>query len=473
MESNSEGEVYCWYLSQYLYDFINWFNPTIDWGIVISASTTILILIFASALVSGSEVAYFSLSPQQLNKLKKKNQSVSERIKYLLEKPQILLATILIANNLFNIGIIVTYYFLINHTLHIPTTHWIVKDIISVVSITLVLVLFGEVIPKVYATQNNIRLVQLTLRPMQLLYQLLRPFSFILAKSTSFLEQRLEKISAASSQNSVRELTDAIDIIAHGQPLGQEARVLNMLKGIVNFRNITVKEIMQNRMDIFAVEKSTSFKELYQEVVKAGYSRIPVYEDNIDNVQGLLYAKDLLPHLNQSANFAWQTLLRPPLIVSEYKKIYDLLKEIQKNHIHLAIVVDEHGGVSGLITLEDILEEIVGDIQDEHDNEEELIYHKLSKNSYQFEGRTLLRDVCRLAKIDQESFTEIKGNSESLAGLLLELSKRFPQENEVITFERFSFRVVSVKDNRIEQVNLTINETNEEGYSTEKSIHES
>jgi putative hemolysin len=316
-------------------------------------------------------------------------------------------------------------------------------------------VLFGEVMPKVYATVNNLRLANMASLPIRIMYSLFYPFSRFLAYTTTAIERRIDaNMKNAINQNEIDQAIDMVAKISHTDTTPQDAY---MLKGIVAFRNIAVKQIMHNRLDIFAADRNTPFDVLLPQLIEEGFSRVPVYEEDIDDIKGILYVKDLLQYLDQPPTFQWQNLIREAFFVPETKKVQDLLKEIQQRRTHLAIVVDEYGGTAGLITLEDIIEEIVGDIKDEYDTDDDDIdYKKLNDFSYIFNGKTSLLDVCKIMKIDTQTFKDVQNEVESLAGLLLELEGKFLNKNEQVIFEKFRFTVMKKKANRIEKIKIEI-----------------
>ena len=432
-------------------------NTNIDVPMVLGFLLAILTLLLGSALVSGSEVAYFSISPEQRALLKKNDGSTSsQRILSLVEKPRYLLATILIANNLFNIAIVIISYYVTDALLNIPPNLRGLDFLINTVIITFLLVLLGEVMPKVYATHNNLKLAEYTALPLIIMRIIFKPVSALLVKSTDIIEQRLDKLGKAreTEEKEIQQIGRAIDLVAGGNHMQPE---LQMLKDIVKFRDITVNQIMKPRPDIFAVEESMDYNELIETLSDQNFSRVPVYAESLDNIKGILYVKDLLAHLNQTDDFDWLQLCREPMYVPESKKTYELLKEMQSKQVHLAIVADEYGGTSGLITLEDILEEIVGDIKDEFDtDEEDISYEQKADNIFVFEGKAMLYDACKLMGIDPETFNDVEGDFESLAGLVLEIAGKFPQLNETVYHHDYAFTVIEKKGNRIDRVRITI-----------------
>ena len=463
MDSHSEGEHYLSFISNYFVFIENFFsiyvfsfiNGNYDASLVYSSLFFMLLLIFGSALISGSEIAYFSLSPQQIAELKETDNRTSKRILYLLKKPEYLLATILIANNFFNISIIIISYFLTSNLFDFKNAPIGLEFAINTVVVSFLLVLFGEVMPKVYASVNNLRLAVIASLPIRIMYSLFYPASRFLAYTTNAIEKRID----ANKKNAINqnEIDKAIDMVAQFSHTDTTPQDAYMLKGIVAFRNIAVKQIMHNRLDVFATDINTPFDVLLPQLIEEGFSRVPVYEDDIDNIKGILYVKDLLQYVDQPPTFQWQKLVREAFFVPETKKVQDLLKEIQQKRTHLAIVVDEYGGTAGLITLEDIIEEIVGDIKDEYDNDEDDIdFQQLNDFSYIFNGKTNLLDVCKVMKIDNQTFKEVQNDVESLGGLLLELEGKFLNKNEQVIFEKFRFTVIKKKANRLEKIKIEI-----------------
>ncbi len=423
--------------------FFNTFNTEAAVGLVAMA-----VLLVLSALVSGSEIAFFSLKHSQLEDLRDDGSTQAMRIISLMERPKRLLATILITNNVVNIAIIIISTYVTSIVFNFED-YFIIGFIVQVVVVTFLLLLFAEVLPKVYATQNALKFSLFISATMIALRRLFYPLSSLLVKTTNFIDKKLD---VKKSGFSADELSHAIDI-AHEEKGTEEDKQL--LYGIVQFSNIYAREIMKSRMDVVAVDENTPFEELIQTIVEAGYSRIPVYKENFDNVTGILYIKDLLPHLDADADFRWINLIRSCFFVPESKKINDLLKEFQEKKIHMAIVVDEYGGTAGIITLEDILEEIVGEINDEFDIEE-TIYSKVDSKNYVFEGRTLLKDFCKITGIDYAGFNEIKGEADTLAGLILEVRQELPYKGEKITFDGFDLIVDAVDNRRIKRIRVTI-----------------
>ncbi|PCH71614.1 MAG: hemolysin [Bacteroidales bacterium] len=404
-----------------------------------------VLLLFCSAVISGSEVALFSLSPQNINDLEADDNPKNKKLLKLLRKPEKLLATILIGNNFVNIGIVILSSFITNSLVdfsNAPTLGFVVQ----VVIITFLLLLFGEIIPKVYATQTSLRFSKFVTYPIFYLEKLFRPLSIVLIKSTSIVNKRISK-----KQNiSMVDLSQALELTA--DEISEE---MEILEGIVNFGNINVEEIMISRVNAIAIDANTSFSKLKSIIIESGFSRIPVFDDSFDNIKGILYVKDLLPHHHKPNTFRWQSIIRPPYYVPETKKINDLLEEFQTQKNHMAIVVDEYGGTSGIITMEDILEEIVGDITDESDDSK-ATYTKEEDGSYLFEGKTSLNDFFKVIELDSDIFDKIKGDAETLAGLLLEIKGEIPQKKEEFKYKDYRFIVEAVDNRRIKKIRFIL-----------------
>ncbi len=420
--------------------------------------TTVLVmvlifLLFMSFVLAGAEVAFFSLTHKDINLIRTKQQAPYLRIIDLLEEPKNLLGSLLIANSFINISIIIISNLLIDDLFDFEQfgAVW-VEFLIKVLTVSFVLVLFGEVMPKVLATQNNIRYAKDFGGIIQLVTYVTAGLSKKLVKYSDILERKLS--SGTSSSYSLQELDHAIDITTDHTASENEK---NILKGIVKFGNITVKQIMKTRVDVHGVDEETSFIELVNIVRDLHYSRLPVYKDGLDNVVGMIHTKDLLPFLNHPDNFNWLSLLRPAYFVHEQKLIDDLLKEFQVKRIHFAVVVDEFGGTSGIVTLEDILEEIIGDITDEFDEEEDG-HKKIDDLNYIFEGKTMINDVCKVMALTAETFDSYRGESDSLAGLVLEIAGEIPVPNTVVSTSSFDFTVLEVEKNRINKIKVTIKE---------------
>ncbi|MBN1387719.1 MAG: gliding motility-associated protein GldE [Bacteroidales bacterium] len=421
---------------------------------VIIELAVLVLLLACSAFISGSEVAFFSLGPANIDQLTNNRSRNSSTALKLLGKPEELLSTILIANNFVNVGIVLLAAFISDQLFNdfISSTP-VLGFLIEVVAITFILLIFGEILPKVYATKANVQFALFMAIPLNILIKIFRPLSVFLIKSTSLVKRRAGQKDLGISKG---ELSEAISI-ASGQNKDDE----KILKGIVKFGNIEAKEIMRPRIDIIAIDIKTPFRDVIPQIIESGYSRIPVFSSTFDNVQGILYVKDILPHYHKPNSFKWQSLLRPPYFVPETKRINDLLEEFQTKKIHLAIVIDEYGGTSGIITLEDILEEIVGEIPDEHDSED-ISFEKLEDNIYIFEGKTLLNDFFKVLEIESDPFEEVRGDSDTLAGLILELTGEIPEQGFSIDYKRFRFRIISADKRRIKKLRVEIRQYEDE-----------
>jgi gliding motility-associated protein GldE len=372
----------------------------------------------------------------------------------LLERPKKLLATILVANNSINIAIVLLFAY-IGETLFEGITNPIIRFLLEVVSATFLILLFGEIIPKIYASRNSVKFSSFMARPLMVLDVIFSPISLPMRYTTLKIQERFGK---QRSNLSVDQLSQALELTNNDDTTQEEQK---LLQGIVSFGNTDTKQVMRPRMDLFALDIETPFETIIKEIVENGYSRIPVYEENIDNVKGVLYVKDLLPHLNKKT-FNWTTLLREPFFVPENKKLDDLMVEFQNKKVHLAVVVDEYGGTSGLVSLEDIIEEIVGDISDEYDDED-LVYTKLDDHNYSFEGKTPLKDMYKILNMDEdevEHFENKKGEAETLAGFVLEISGGFPRIGSKINFKNYVFTIEALERKRIKQIKLTLLNTN-------------
>lgn len=413
---------------------------------IISGMLLIIILLFLSALISASEVAFFSLTPANLEKLKSSKSKRASSVLRLLKNPERLLSTVLVANNFVNIAIIILAAF-ISNSLFDFSANPVLGFLAEVVVIAFFLLLFGEILPKVYASRNQMAFALFICPFLKFMSHFFKPVASALIMSTSFIRKR----TAARQQGlSMTDLSDALNL-ASVTP-GEDEKIL---KGIVKFGNISVSEIMTPRVDVMALNVRSGFNEILPMIYKSGFSRIPVYSDSFDNVRGVLYVKDILPHTDKPGTFRWQSVLRPPYFVPETKRINDLLKEFQANKIHMAVVVDEYGGTSGIITLEDILEEIVGEISDETD-EDEKTYRKDSHDTYFFQGKTLLNDFCKIFDIESDSFEEVRGDAETLAGLILELTGEIPSKDQTVSLGRFLFTVTSADRRRVKEIKVTI-----------------
>ncbi|MBI9040318.1 gliding motility-associated protein GldE [Lutibacter sp.] len=408
----------------------------------------LFLLLTLSALISGAEVAFFSLSRTTLNEAADSNSSSKKMVAQLLENPKKLLATILISNNFINILIVLIFAY-IGESVFTKISSEIIKFLIEVVLVTFLILLFGEVLPKIYATRNSLKFAIFMVIPVKILNVLLSFISIPLLNLTNIIENKLRK---KQSNLSVEKLSQALEITSNDATSKDEHKIL---QGIVNFGNTETSQIMTPRMDIFAIARDEEYEDVISKIVSKGFSRNPVYGENMDDIIGVLYAKDLLPHLNKK-NFNWQKLIREPYFIPENKKLDDLLNEFQEMKSHLAIVVDEYGGTSGIITLEDVIEEIVGDINDEYDDDD-LFYTKINENTFLFEGKTNLKDFYKVIESDDsEMFEEERGEAETIAGFILEIYGKFPRKNQIIKFNNYSFKIELMDKKRIKQVKVTI-----------------
>lgn len=414
-------------------------------GVAVAALLAALLLIL-SGFASGSEIAFFSLSPTDLNELEPDKNPTDSDIQMLREDSERTLATILITNNFINVTIIMLCNYVFSQLVefHEP---WLEILFITVL-LTFMLLLFGEIMPKVYTRQNSLAFCRKAVGGILIARRIFWPIENILLSSGALAEKVVQK---ENRQLSVDDLEQALELTDKEELKDEQS----MLQGIIRFGDETAKEVMTSRKDIVALEITSSFTEVLSCIVENNYSRIPIYQDNDDNIRGVLYIKDLLPHLAKPATFRWQSLMRPPYFVPETKKIDDLLREFQENKVHIAIVVDEFGGTSGLVTLEDILEEIVGEINDEYD-EEEKTYSKINYNTFIFEGKTLITDFCRILGVDDSSFDEIGGDADTVAGLLLELKGDFPSIHEKIEYHHFTFEILALAERRISRVKVIV-----------------
>jgi len=425
-------------------DFI--LNPfTLDLVAIVAA---ILVMLILSAMVSGAEAAFFSLSPADISKIRDSKSKTGHVIERLLGIPEKLLATILVTNNLFNIGIIISSAYLSSSLFDFSNAP-ILGFFIEVVSITFLIVFFAEILPKIYSIRYAGKVARFMAVPLDIAEKICRPVNFFLIRSTAIIQR---KYAHQGRNISMDELSDALDLTEQG--ITEEKKIL---EGIVKFGNIDVREIMTPRVDVVGVSMQLRFKKLIAHIVDSGYSRIPIFNQDLDNIKGILYIKDLLPYLGKPDSFKWQSLMRPPYYIPETKKINDLLKEFQTSKIHMAVVIDEYGGTSGIVTLEDILEEIVGEITDESDNDD-VSYVKIDDHNYLFEGKVAMNDFFKVLNLDEDIFDEVIGEAETLAGLILELKGELPRKNDVITCKGFLFTVKSVDQRRIKQIQVTLKE---------------
>jgi putative hemolysin len=421
----------------------------LSWGItvlpvtgpVIAGLAVILLLIISSALISGAEVAYFSLSPTDKSKLTKGKQD--KKVLFNILNPQQLLATILVSNNFVNIAIVILGTFVSTRVFDFsssPTLEFIFQAVI----ITFIILLFGEIIPKVFASHYPLAFARFMALPLVFLGKLFMPINAILIHSTTFVNKRLRN---RQKEISMEDISQALELTSENE-ISEEKEIL---EGIVKFGNKSVAEIMRPRVDVISLDIRMGFDAVLEVIDQTGYSRLPAYSESFDNVKGILFIKDLLPHTEKGSNFNWQSLLRPPFYVPETRKIKALLEDFQKNKVHMAVVVDEYGGSSGIVTLEDVLEEIVGDIADEFD-EDEHFYSRLAENKFIFDGKTSLNDFCKVTGIDEDQFDEVKGDADTLAGLILELKGEFPVQGEKFMCKKIQFTIESITKRRIKQI---------------------
>ena len=418
-------------------------ETSIAFGVVL-----LFVLLLCSALVSGAEVALFSLTQTDIEKASQENSKHIEIISKLLDRPKKLLATILVANNFINIAIVILFAYLGSYFFE-GISSAITRFVIEVVIVTFLILLFGEILPKIYASRNRVKFAKFMAYPLRVLDVIISPISLPMRSITIAMHNRLGK---QKSNLSVDQLSQALELASDEDTTKEEQKIL---QGIVSFGNTDTKQVMQPRIDIFALEESQKLTDIFAEIVKHGFSRIPVYKDNVDNIIGVLYAKDLLPYLDRK-QFDWRTLLREPFFVPENKKLDDLMVEFQEKKVHLAIVVDEYGGTSGIVSLEDVIEEIVGDISDEFDDED-LTFSKLDDKNYVFEGKTTLKDFYRIIKLEDETvFESKKGEAETIAGFVLEISGSFPKLGSKIKFDNYVFVIEALDKKRIQQIKVTL-----------------
>lgn len=416
-------------------------------GVVFSAVLAGVLLLM-SAFASGSEIAFFSLSPADVDELEDEKTSTDRKIQMLREDSERTLATILITNNFVNVTIIMLLNYVFAGIVTFGAKAYWLQFLIITVILTFLLLLFGEIMPKVYSRKDPLRFCRRSVNGILFFRKMFWVLENVLLKSGVIAEKVVKKENHVLSVDDLEqalELTDKDDIKDEQ----------SMLKGIIRFGDETAKEVMTSRQNVVDLDIRCAYPEVLKCILENNYSRIPVYQDNTDNIRGILYIKDLLPHLGKSGSFRWQSLIRPPYFVPETKKIDDLLREFQDNKVHIAIVVDEFGGTSGIVTLEDILEEIVGEINDEYD-EEEKFYSKLNYNTFIFEGKTLLTDVCKVLNVDSEEFAEVEGDADTLAGLLLEIKGDFPSIHEKLEFKHYAFEVMAVDGRRISKIKVTV-----------------
>ena len=423
-------------------DQVQLLTPSVE---AIIAGVLALLLLVVSGFASGSEIAIFSLSPNDVSELEEGKNDTDRKIIELREDSERTLATILITNNLVNVTIIMLCNYFFAHVIDFGRAYWLQFLCITIL-LTFLLLLFGEIMPKVYSAHKPVDFCRKVVGPIYFCRKIFYPFASILIHSGILAEKVVQKENHVLS---VDDLEQALELTDNDE-VKEEKKIL---ESIVRFGDETAKEVMTSRQDVTVLDMQSSFPDVLKCIVENNYSRIPVYQDSIDNVRGILYIKDLLPHLGKPSTFRWQSLIRPPYFVPETKKIDDLLREFQNNKVHIAIVVDEFGGTSGIVTLEDILEEIVGEINDEYD-EDEKTFVRLNKNTYIFEGKTLLSDFYKTLNIDDEEFEDIVGDADTLAGLLLEIKGEFPKINEKIVHDKYTFQVLEMDERRIMKVKV-------------------
>lgn len=417
-----------------------------DAGVIISGVLACLLLV-ASGFASGSEIAFFSLTPNDLSIIAEKKSVSDSNIMQLLNDSERTLATILITNNLVNVTIIMLCNYFFGRLIDFGNAYWLQFVCITVI-LTFILLLFGEIMPKVYCSQQPLRFCRFSAPGILFLRKIFYPLGSVLLRSGVLAEKVVQKENHVLSINDLEQALELTDTDA----IKEEKK---LLEGIVRFGDETAKEIMTSRQDVVDLDFKSTFPEVLRCIVENNYSRMPVYQDNIDNIRGVLYIKDLLPHLGKSANFRWQTLIRPPYFVPETKKIDDLLRDFQDNKVHIAIVVDEFGGTSGIVTLEDVLEEIVGEINDEYDDDEKS-YIRINSSTFIFEGKTLLSNFTKIMKEDSNIFADVEGEADTIAGLLLYIKGEFPRLHEKIPFDKFKFEVLEMEQHRISKVKVVV-----------------
>ncbi|TCN60646.1 gliding motility-associated protein GldE [Flavobacterium circumlabens] len=422
------------------------FSTNLDINLIIGF-VGIFILLFLSAIVSGAEVALFSLSQKDIDDTLQENLSKGKIISNLLDKPKKLLATLLVANNFLNIGVVILFSF-IGQNIFANVQSPAFKFILEVILVTFLILLFGEVLPKVYASRNNIKFAKWVAYPVAFLDKLLSPVSLPMRSLTLYLQNKLGK---QKNNFSINQLSQALELTDSEGTSSEEQKIL---EGIVSFGNTDTKQVMSPRIDIFALEISEAFETICPKIVEKGFSRIPVYKDNIDQIEGVLFVKDLLPHIDKK-EFDWTSLIRDAFFVPENKKLDNLLKDFQSLKSHLAIVVDEYGGTSGLVSLEDVIEEIVGDISDEFDDEN-LNFSQIDEKNFLFEGKINMKDFYRIVEVDEDVFESRKGEAETLAGFILEILGNFPKKDQKVTFENCVFTIEAVDKKRIKQIKVTL-----------------
>ena len=419
-------------------------QENIELGTVVVLSLISIILLMLSGLASGSEVAFFSLTRADIDELESRQDAASQRVLELLSNPDRLLATILVANNMVNICLVIISTQIVDKLfVFAGVGDFIFKTVI----ITFLLLLFGEIMPKVFSQGNPVKISRLFSAPLKFLRWVLYPLAFILIRTSS----RVSRLASKGAEISIEELADAVDLTDTGSEEEQK-----MLSGIISFGQTEVVEIMHSRVDITGIEYETTFNEVRKIIVKTGYSRIPVYGDDLDDVRGVLYVKDLLPHITKGDDFEWQALLRKPYFVPEHMMIDDLLKKFQKKKIHIAIVVDEYGATQGLISLEDILEEVVGEITDESDDDEDRLYEKIGENTYIFDAKIHIGEFIRAIGYSEDAFTDVEGHAETLAGLMMELKRDLPRRGDELQSHGVKFFIATMDGRRVDKVKVEV-----------------
>jgi putative hemolysin len=417
------------------------------------AALILLVLLLCTALVAASEVAFLGMSPVELNEIRKENTPFSERMQRISEKPHYLLATLLVAINFINIAIILVLNNVLETFFEQYTIDFRAQYAIEVFIEIFVLVLFGEIMPKVYASSNKGKVAQLMALPMLVLRQICYPINFLMVKSTELIETYIIK-GEGGSLISQEDIGTAIDLTVKESDHAKQDK--DLLKSIVKFGNVAARQIMRSRMDVITLHTNDTFLQILDTVREYGYSRLPVIGENEDDIQGIILVKNLLPHLNEAADFDWHKLITPAFFVPETRKIDNILRDFQERKVHLAIVIDEYGVAVGIVTLEDILEEIVGEIQDEFDDSSDVLYEKIDDSTYIFEAKIMLNDVCRALALDTETFAAVRGDADSLAGLIINLVRRIPRVKDIITHDVYQFEILQADQRRISKVKMTI-----------------
>ncbi len=420
-------------------------NENIDLLHLLFLGTVSILLLLLSGMASASEVAFFSLSRSEIEHLNSRTDTAARRVVKLLENPDRLLATILVANNMVNICLVIIATQFVD-LIFVFTGVW--EFVFNTIVITFLLLLFGEIMPKVLSQTNPVKMATALSLPLKFLRWALFPLAFILIRTSS----RVSRLASRNAEISIEELADAVDLAETGSEEEQK-----MLSGIVSFGQTEVVEIMHSRVDITGLEYDTSYDEVRKVIVETGYSRIPVYGDDLDDVRGVLYVKDLLPHISKDNDFEWQKLLRKPYFVPEHMMIDDLLKEFQKKKIHIAIVVDEYGATQGLVSLEDILEEVVGEITDESDDDEDKLYEKIGEHTYIFDAKIHIGEFVRVIGFEENAFADVEGHAETLAGLMMELKRDLPRRGDELQSHGVKFFIATMDGRRVDKIKVEVN----------------